>query len=65
MRIHQLPWKNQKRTINYFIRQKKLLTKPHEGNNFYFEMQKNDNLPLKPTQLPKTPIIKKISKDKF
>ena len=28
-------------------------------------MQKNDNLPLKPTQLPKTPIIKKYQKINF
>ena len=56
----QLSWKI-KRTIDYYIRQKKLLNKPHEGKNSYFKIQKNDNLSpqilLLPIQLPKTPII--------
>ena len=59
---NQLPWKI-KRMIDYYIRLKKLLNKPHRGKNSYFKMQKNDNLspeiPLLPTQLPKTPIINK------
>ena len=52
--------------INYFIRQKKILNKPHGIKNSYFKMQKNDNLsthiPLIPMQLPETPIINKKNK---
>ena len=59
---NQLLWKI-KRTTDYHIRQKKLWNKPHGGKNSYFKTQKNDNLspqiPLLPTQLPKTPIINK------
>ena len=54
-----------KEWLTILLSKEKLLNKPHGGDNSSFEMQRMTTCPLKPTQLPKTPIINKKSKHKF
>ena len=55
----QVTMEKLKERLTFLLGKEKLLNKYHGENNSYFEMT---TCPLKPTQLPKTPIINKKNK---
>ena len=55
----QVTMEKLKERLTFLLGKEKLLNKHHRENNSYFEMT---TCPLKPTPLPKTPIINKNNK---
>ena len=55
----QVTMEKLKERLTFLLGKEKLLNKHHGENNSYLEMT---TCPLKPTQLPKTPIINKKNK---
>ena len=54
-----------KERLTILLSKEKLLNKLHGGDNSSFEIQRMTTCLLKPTQLPKKPIINNKSKHKF